>query len=157
MAIETQYLPDQATVTSLQILKEFILTYISSDTIDITFERPTLDENYPLSKPILYFEIYPGSDRNSGLGRKLPNGDKGIFTNMSVMVWIIVDYNCGEAGQVRSLSDSLRWMFLNRGFELSQAGLKDPVCGTLREIPKESYTPFFGGRCLISYQCLISW
>ena len=157
MAIETQFQPCCELTTSLQILKEFIFSYMSSDEIDILMEAPKMDESFYLYKPILYVETMPGSDVNCGLGRRLPNGDRGKFHYVSLMLYWIISQDVGGMDRVRQLSDTLRYAFLTRGFELEQAGLQKATCSSLREIPQATSSPFYGGRNLVTFRTLLSY
>lgn len=157
MAITTVYDACHELETSLQILKEFVLSYITNDEIDFLSSRPTLDESVPLNKPVVYIEVLPGIDRNVGMGRKLSNGDTGKWHTMNVFFYWIITNDCGGMERVRQLSDSLRWAFFYKGNELIAAGLNKPVCSSLREIPQENEGPFFGARHMITFKTLISY
>lgn len=157
MAIETVFDPALNITTSYNILKEFISTYISTDEIDITDEAPRITEGFILEKPILHLEIMPGSRKQVGLGKRIGNGSKAEFKNFAYIAWWYVDDNCGGTAKSKNLGERLEYIFLEHGYELSAAGLTNPVCSNYREIPKESLYPVWGGRHMITFRCLITF
>jgi hypothetical protein len=139
--------------TSLQILKEWIFTYVSENDIDFNFTRPTLTEGEGgLNKPLLYVEVLPGKDYQVGMGKRISGSYRGMFHDVAIFLFIVVSDSVGGMPRARQISDNLRWMFLTRGFELSAAGLKSPEISSIRELTKENYGEFYGARHMVTFR-----
>jgi hypothetical protein len=149
--IETMFDSSQEMTSSLQILKEWILTYISIDEVDFNSTRPTLTEG-ELYKPIFYYEILPGRKKNVGMGKRISQGVRGKFHDVAIMLFVVVTDSIGGIDRVRQLNDTLGWAFETRGFELEQAGLRKAEISSLRELTKENYGPFYGGRWQVTFR-----
>lgn len=157
MAITTVLSPCAINTTSLAIIKEFIFSYISSDTLDILDEFPILSESYVLSKPILVLEDASGKKQYPGMGRRLSNGDRGQYKYLSYMATFIINSEVGGASKLRELADALEYIFLVHSADLSAVGLKNPICGSFRTIQKTNYSPFWGGRALITAKVMMRY
>ena len=157
MAITTEFLPYEANATALAIMKEFIYSYIDSSTLDVLDEFPVLDENFILYKPILVLEEMPGSKKFAGMGKNINNIDKGQFKNISFYASWIISNDCGGGTRLRQLADTLEYVFLIHADELAVAGLKKAVCSSLAIIPKTNYSPFWGGRNLLTARVLLRY
>lgn len=157
MSITTVFLPEQANTTSYNIIKEFIYTYIPSDLIDIWGEFPTLDEGIGLEKPILVLEDMSGNKKYPGMGRRLENGDRGQIKVLSFMASWIITSSIGGGDKLRELADTLEYIFLVYNNQLSDAKLKKAKCSSLRTIPKIVQSKFWGGRHLITAECVIRY
>jgi hypothetical protein len=149
LAITTIYNPQYFLTTSKTILTEWLLDYIGN--VDITFEMPYLEEQHGISRPILYLELMPGSDKPMGIGRVRNNTTRGNTYKIEFMSSFIVTNSVGGAPIVKELGENLYYNFLTNGHLLGAAKLKNAKCSTLREIPKGA-TEFFGGRHLITYE-----
>jgi hypothetical protein len=150
LPITTVYNPEQFLTTSSAILREWLTDYIGD--VDITFEIPFLDESIGIQRPILYLELMPGSHR-FGMGKVMTNTTRGNIYKVEYMAsWIVNNYIGGQP-RVKELAENMYMSFLDKskvGY-LASAGLRYPKCSTLREIPKSSYSEFFGGRHLITF------
>jgi hypothetical protein len=149
LPITTTYNPQYFLTTSKTILTEWLLDYIGN--CDITYEIPYLDESTGISRPILYLELMPGSDKPAGIGRVMSNTTRGNIYKIEFMSSWIVNNSVGGSPIVKELAENLYYNFLVNGYLLGDAGLKKPKCSTLKEIPKGA-TEFFGGRHLITYE-----
>jgi len=149
LPITTTYNPEQFLTTSKSILQEWLIDYIGD--VDITFEIPFLDESVGIVRPILYLELMPGSDKPMGLGKVRNSTTKGHIYKIEFMSSWIVNNSVGGAPKVHELGQNLYSKFLQYGYLLGIAKLKNPRCSTYRDIPKSSYSEFFGGRHLITF------
>jgi len=142
---------------SLSIIKEWIIDYLLTDIYDISDETPQFDENYIMTKPMIYLQFMSGQVRNVGIGKVINQTQKAQFENIDVMCWIYVDNNVGGLTRCREIADILKTVIRKNGYLLNQAGLTNPRMGYFREFPKSSYSPVFGGRMLMSFRVLCSY
>jgi hypothetical protein len=150
VAIVTVFTTEEADRTSKQILKEFILTYIPNTDLDVLLTAPILNESKDITRPILYFEIYPGSNKSVGMGGRYPEGDRGKFHTINLMLNIVVTDSVGGGAKALYVSDRLDWIVETYKSVLNVAGLKKPELSPYREFPKSNYGPFYGGRRLFT-------
>ena len=154
MPITTKFDSDYAISTSLSILKEWISDYLSTDIYDISDESVFFDENFILTKPMIHLQTMNGTNRNVGLGNTINQTQKAKIKNVDIMCWIYVDDNVGGLATSRRISDILDAAFRKNGYLLGRAGLANPRISSFREFPKDSYSPVFGGRAMISFKVL---
>jgi hypothetical protein len=150
LPIHTVYDPEHFLTTSTAILKEWLVDYIID--VDITDEMPFLNEQTGITRPILYLQLMPGSDKSS-FGIVMSNTTRGKIYKIEFLANWIVSYSVGGTLKAKELGESLYYSFLEktRVGALSAAKLRNVKCSTYREIPKGS-TEFFGGRHLISFE-----
>lgn len=159
MSITTIYDPTSDTylTDSIQIFKEWLLEYVSN--IDIVDDFPSLDENYQMQmqRIVMHIQIMPHSDKSIGMGRSKGNGKKAKIYQPELMINWITTNELGGANSVRLLSQILKKNIDRNGKLLADAGLRYPTCGGLREFPKSSSSPFFGGRQTVLYRIESEW
>jgi hypothetical protein len=155
MAITTIYDPEHYSTTSTKIIKEFIETYISN--VLVKTDMPLLDEAKPLTKPIIYLEPMNGASKNIGMGRVGKNGREEEKQVVSIWCKIIVCDTIGGQPKARELGETLKYMFFkpDKRVDLAKAGLRNPKCSSLRELPRDNQSIFHGGRCLITAEVSI--
>lgn len=155
MPITTIYSSSSASKTTLAILKEFLNDYMSE--IDIMLEKPDLDNEQDLERPILYLELFDGADRNTGMGNAINQTQKGQFHTFDIMAWWIITSTTGGQLKVRDLYDKMQFALKQHGDILGAAGLKRIRSSSLRDFPKAGSNLFYGGRNLITLDTMISW
>lgn len=157
MPITTKFDSDYPLSTSLSILKEWIVDYLSTDVYNITDESVYFDENYILTKPMIHLQVMNGFNRNVGIGRVINQTQKAQFKNIDIMCWIYVDENVGGLATYRQAADMLDTAVRKYGYLLGRAGLTNPRISSFREFPKDLYSPIFGGRAMISFRVLCTY
>jgi hypothetical protein len=155
--IITIFDPNYPLTSSLSILKEWLIDYLSTDIYNITDEVPQFNEDYIMSKPMIYLQFMSGQVRNVGIGNVISQTQKAQFENMDILCWIYVDNNVGGLSRCRQISDILKTAIRQQGYLLNRAGLTNPRISSLREYPKSSYSPVYGGRMMISFRVLCSY
>jgi hypothetical protein len=157
LPITTVFDSDYSITTSMAILKEWIADYLSTGIYDITNESVFFDENYILTKPMIHLQTMNGLNRNVGIGGVINQTQKAQFKNLDIMCWIYVDNNVGGLAVYRQTADILDSSVRKYGYLLSRAGLTNPRISSFREFPKDSYSPIFGGRAMISFRVLCTY
>lgn len=148
MSITTTYDSSNYLETSLYILGEYIQTHIPD--IDITYEIPTLDENYPISRPVLWIDLMPGTNKEAGMGRVVGQNKRAILKQVSVMVYWIITPELGGTGKALELSGALEQIVPKYSDDLAQAGLRNPRVSPAASIPKGD-SIYYGSRHLITF------
>lgn len=157
MPITTIFDSDYPMSTSLAILKEWMMDYLSTDYYNLTDEPPHFDENYSLSKPLLYLQFMSSQVRNVGVGNVINQTQKAQWEHIDIMCWIHVDNNVGGLTTCRQVTDIIKTAFRKYGALLDSAGLTNPRISSFHEFPKDSYSPIFGGRMMISFRVLCKY
>lgn len=148
MSIQTTYDSSNYLETSLCILGEYIQTYISN--IDITYEIPALDENYPIFRPVLWLDLMPGTNREAGMGRVIGSNQRAILKQVSVMAYWIITYDLGGTGKALELSGALEQIIPKYSDDLAKAGLRQPQVSPAASIPKGD-SIYYGSRHMITF------
>jgi len=160
MAIKTTLRTEHYIEDTLKILKEFIESYMNSTTkfgIDIVFEKPVLDGNKEISKPMLFLNLLPGSFREVGLGRNISDTKKGQELAIEIFAYWIITDELGGNKRVAELAQKLVYTFLCYWKDLNKAGLRKAKVSSLAPFYKEKNMRFYGGRQLITFELLLSY
>lgn len=148
MSIQTVYDSSNYLETSLLILGEFIQTYMPD--IDITYEIPNLDENNPITRPILWLDLMPGTNREMGMGRVIDSTHRAILKQVSVMAYWIITPELGGTGKALELSGTLEQIVPKYSNDLVEAGLRKAEVSPAANIPKGD-SIYYGSRHMITF------
>jgi hypothetical protein len=156
LAITTLFDPEDYINTSTDIIQQFIQTYIPSSDIEITTEKPFLDESTQLTIPIIYIEnMISLSKKSNLLGKRINKDICGEFRDISFIFWIIISDDLGGSRKSREIAAAIENIFLNKASDLLKAGLKNPHMMSYKPVDKDASLQLYGGRLMFEAKVLV--
>jgi hypothetical protein len=156
LAIVTTLTAENYLNDCINIVKEFISTYISSTELEITYEQPFLQEDTVLTIPILFIEDMIGLNKPTGIGKVISQTQKGEYRDINLMFWWIFNDELGGMNKCREFASKLDNYIMTNGYEISQAGIRNSKITSFKPVKVEG-AKFYGGRQILTGRILLTY